>query len=59
VFDDLVPFEHSELFIDSLIKAGVRNDFLVYENSGHALDKDPDKTDESRKIVLSYAEMYF
>ena len=59
VFDDLVPFEHSELFIDSLTKAGVRNDFLVYENSGHALDKDPDKTDESRKIVLSYAEMYF
>ena len=59
VLDELVPFEYAEIFIDSLTKAGVKNDFLVYENSGHALDKDPDKTDESRKIVLSYAEMYF
>ena len=59
MLDELVPFEHSEIFIDSLTKAGVKNDFLVYENSGHALDKDPDKTDESRKVVLSYAEMYF
>ncbi|MBE6748096.1 MAG: alpha/beta hydrolase [Ruminococcaceae bacterium] len=58
VLDDLVPFEYSEIFIETLKKAGVKNDFLVYENSGHALDKDPDKTDESRKIVLSYAEMY-
>ena len=59
VLDELVPFEHSEIFIDSLKKSGIKSDFLIYENSGHALDKDPDKTDESRKIILSYAEMYF
>ena len=59
VLDELVPFGYAEIFIDTLTKVGIKNDFLVYENSGHALDKDPDKTDESRKIVLSYAEMYF
>lgn len=59
VLDELVPFEHSAIFIDSLKKSGIKSDFLIYENSGHALDKDPDKTDESRKVVLSYAEMYF
>ncbi len=59
VLDELVPFEYAEIFIDSLTKAGVKNDFLVYENSGHALDKDPDKTDESRRIILDYVKMYF
>ena len=59
VCDELVPFEYAKVFIESLGKDGVKNDFLIYENSGHALDKDPDKTDESRKIVLSYAKMYF
>lgn len=59
VLDELVPFEYAEIFIDSLKKLGIKSDFLIYENSGHALDKDPDKTDESRKVVLSYAEMYF
>ncbi len=57
--DELVPFEHTEIFIDSLNKSGVKNDFLVYENSGHALDKDPDKTETAKNIILSYARRYF
>ncbi len=59
VLDELVPFENSEIFIDSLTKAGVKNDFLVYENSGHALDKDPDKTEKAKNIILDYAKEYF
>ena len=38
---------------------GIKNDFVIYENSNHALDKDPDKSLESKKIIEEYAEMYF
>lgn len=59
VSDELVPFEHIEIFIESLEKLGVKNDFLIYENSGHALDKDPEKTEEAKNMILSYAKEYF
>ena len=59
VSDELVPFEHVETFIETLKKSGVKNDFLVYENSGHALDKDPEKTEEAKNMILSYAKRYF
>ena len=59
VLDELVPFEHSEIFIDSLKHFGVKNDFLIYENSGHALDKDQEKTEEAKNIILDYAKKYF
>lgn len=59
VSDELVPFEHVETFIETLKKSGVKNDFLIYENSGHALDKDPEKTEEAKNMILSYAKRYF
>lgn len=58
VLDELVPFEHSKRFVENLEKSGVKNDFLVYENSGHALDKDPDKTEKAKNIILDYAKRY-
>ena len=35
------------------------NDFIVYEKSGHALDKDPEAAQKAKEIIKNYAEMYF
>lgn len=57
--DELVPFEHATLLINLLNEKGVENDFLVYENSGHAQDKDPEKAIEAKEIIEKYACKYF
>ena len=58
-YDELIPFEHIEKFIELLNESGVKNDFLVYENSGHTLDKDTYTALQSKNIINNYAEMYF
>ena len=57
--DELIPFSHIEKFINSLNEKGVKNDLLIYENSGHALDKDPEVAQQTRIIIQDYAEKYF
>ncbi len=57
--DDLIPFEHIHNFIRILDETGIKNDFLIYENSGHALDKDPETALQAKNIIKAYAEMYF
>ena len=59
VHDELVPFDHAVSFIDLLNQKGVENAFLIYENSGHAQDKDPEKVIQSKEIIKNYAEKYF
>ena len=57
--DELIPFSHIEKFISALNENGVKNDLLIYENSGHALDKDPEVAQQTRNIIQDYAEKYF
>ena len=59
VKDELVPFEHAIEFINLLNEKGIENDLLVYENSGHAQDKDPEKVVEAKEIIEKYAQKYF
>ena len=59
VQDELIPFYHVENFIKLLNEKGIKNDFVIYENSNHALDKDPGKSIEALGIIRKYAEMYF
>lgn len=56
--DELVPFNHTLKFINKLNETGIRNNLVIYENSGHALDKDPDAALQARKVFADYAEMY-
>ena len=56
--DDLIPSPHIEEFIRLLNENNIKNDVLLYENSGHALDKDPETAQKSRDIMENYAEMY-
>ncbi len=57
-YDELVPLEHSRTFLDLLGRAGVRTDFLLYENSGHALDKDPEAKLAAKAIITDYIKAY-
>ncbi len=58
-FDAIVPFAHVQNFIRLLNETGVKNDFLIYENSDHGLDKDPETALQAKNIIRDYAEMYF
>ncbi len=57
--DAIIPVEHIYDFIRLLNETGVKNDLLIYENSDHGLDKDPETAAQSRNIIKNYAEMYF
>ena len=57
--DELIPVSHIKAFIKLLEENNVTNESLVYENSGHALDKDPETALDAKKIILKYAEKYF
>lgn len=57
--DDLIPAEHILNFIGLLNNAGVKNDLLVYENSGHTLDQDTETAIQAKNIIKKYAVMYF
>ncbi len=56
--DELIPMGHIEDFERKLSKAKVKHDLVLYENSNHALDKDPDASEEARNVMKRYAEMY-
>ena len=57
--DALVPFSHIEKFIAQLDAAGIKNDLVVYEKSGHALDKDPEAAQQAKNVIEEYARLYF
>lgn len=57
--DELIPVWHIEKFLNLLKEKGVKYDALLYENSGHALDKDPEIKGKSRDTIEDYAKMYF
>lgn len=56
--DAIVPFGHAEDYISLLNEKGIKNELVVYENSDHALDKDPESAIQARNILKKYAEMY-
>ena len=56
--DELIPFDHITEFLGILNDKEIRNELLVYENSGHALDKDPETAAKARKIFEKYAKEY-
>lgn len=56
--DDLVPLSQSLDLVACLESVGVKNDLLIYKNSGHTLDKDPECADKAKEIIFQYAKKY-
>lgn len=58
VHDELVPYAHTLLFMESLEQNGIPHDLLTYPNSGHALDKDPQLDTQAKDLMEKYLEKY-
>ena len=56
--DTVVPFENAAALDAALTAAGVPHDFVVFPNSGHGLDADPDASSRMTALLQSYAETY-
>ena len=56
--DEIIPLSHVKEFTEQLSLANVKNKLLIYPNSGHALDKDPDCIDTAKLTAKEYAERY-
>lgn len=58
VQDELVPYEHTLLFLQALGQNGIPHDLLTYPNSGHSLDKDPELETKTKELMEFYLEKY-
>ena len=58
VQDEIVPYNHTLLFLDALEQKGIPHDLLTYPNSGHALDKDPQMDIQAKELMEKYLEKY-
>lgn len=56
--DGVISFEHSELLERKLSENGVPHELIVYPNSGHYLDKDPDASKIMQKKVPEWFNTY-
>ena len=56
--DEIIPVSHVMDFTELLKSFGIRNDLLIYENSGHALDKDEETAIKAKTVILEYAKEY-
>ena len=57
--DELVPFSHICEFVELLNRKNVVNELLIYENSGHAMDKDEESAGRARDIIEDCLCRYF
>ncbi len=58
VKDELVPYEHTLLFLKALEQNGIPHDLLTYPKSGHAMDKDPELDTQTKNLMEKYLEKY-
>lgn len=56
--DELIPFEHVEEFIEKLNENNIENKIIVFENSGHELDKDPEEWEQSQFMIFLCLRKY-
>lgn len=59
IHDTIVPYNQAILFTEILEKYDVRHDLITYENSDHALDKDPDSDLKAKELMAEYLRSYF
>ncbi|MBQ8783366.1 MAG: alpha/beta hydrolase [Clostridia bacterium] len=57
--DELIPIMQIEDFVKKLSEFNIKHDFVIYENSNHALDQDPDSAIKAQDIIKQYAEIHF
>lgn len=56
--DEIVPYEHTLMFLNTLEKNGVTNDLLTYPKSGHAMNEDPETDIKAKALMEQYLKNY-
>lgn len=56
--DKSVPYSNAVDLDEKLTEYGVRHDFVVFPNSGHLLQDDPDCLERSQGLAIQYAAEY-
>lgn len=56
--DNIVPYSNATTLKNRLDFFGVKNDFVIFENSGHGLKDDKKQTKKAKKLMKQYAETY-
>ena len=56
--DTVVPYANATALDAALTQQGVRHDFVVFPNSGHALDQDADASARMNNLLVQYVQDY-
>lgn len=57
--DRLVNAIHGEKMVEVLDAAGVENCYILFPNSGHGLESDPDASESLQAAILQFCDKYF
>lgn len=57
--DQLVNALHGEVMAQKLSELGVDNRLIIFPNSGHGLEADPECSDSLKQAILDYCDKYF
>lgn len=58
VKDEIVPISNANVLKQKLDLFGIKNDFVVYKNSGHSLSADKQQKKQAKKFMEEYAKKY-
>ena len=56
--DGIVPFSSAVSLDAALTENGVTHEFVIFPNSGHELDNDPDAASQMNDLLAQYAQTY-
>lgn len=57
--DELVRYSQGVDVFDAFYETGGVCDLILFPNSGHALDSDPDQTERYNRLFMAYEKKYF
>ena len=57
--DRLVDASHGEKMAEVMAASGVHNQLVIFPNSGHGLESDPDCTERVQQTIVEFCDKYF
>ena len=57
--DRLVDASHGKKMAEVMVASGVHNQLVIFPNSGHGLESDPDCTERVQQTILEFCDKYF
>ncbi len=58
VKDDVVPYSNALNLFEKLKSLGIKTELVTFENSGHGLESDPERSEYAEELVLEFMKNY-